>query len=488
MGRIGTRSQPGMNGSHTLTSLVGPAEPTSAWMEATPEPPHGAGRSGSAEAVAEPRHGLRQNPVVWVTTLFVATFLLQRISVPGISIPVTLPLAVLWIALAWLRGVVTVDPTRLLIWMAAAGVSGAMVLPQLLFVASPYVSFNSWALWMVIWLPLVVRLQRRSRVDYVRTLRAVAHVGLGIAALSLLFLVLELLGIRYVDWVAEFVPQNLLVQDFNVTYPIAWGSTIYKSNAWLALEPSFLSFMLGACLLAALITRMSAFKAMLLLAGLLSTLAGSGLALVGGYLVGLVVVRRIGALRKYAVPSALLIVGYSMTGFAGSITQRVSEGGDSRSSTALRATEPYVQLWPHWVADPVGILVGQGAGSSAEIVRSLAIQGLLVPNVAKVLFDYGLIGGVALIILMIVTYLRGPEPLFALTLAGSMFVLQSASQPLVICSVMLVTLWSPAVGPPLRAHSRPSLSPPPSRRQAQLGRGSRGVVAPEVTTASGVAA
>jgi hypothetical protein len=200
---------------------------------------------------------------------------------------------------------------------------------------------------------------------------------------------------------------------------------------------------------------MSVVKVLILIAGLLSTVAGSGIAVVVGYLLGLIALRRIAALRKYAVPAALLIAGFWTTVFAEAITRRFSEAADPRSSTALRATEPYVQLWPQWISDPIGILVGQGAGSSAEIVRNLPIEGLLVPSVAKVIFDYGLVGGAALIILMIFTYLRSPEPLFALTLAASMFLLQAASQPLVICSIMLLALWSPAIRPGLKTRPAP---------------------------------
>ena len=67
-----------------------------------------------------------------------------------------------------------------------------------------------------------------------------------------------------------------------------------------------------------------------------------------------------------------------------------------------------------------------------------------MPSTAKVLFDYGLVGGTGLILLMIFTYVRSPEPLFALSMAASMFLLQTASQPMVICSIMLFALWSPA--------------------------------------------
>jgi hypothetical protein len=392
----------------------------------------------------ERRQRTAPDPAIWVAVLFALTFGLQRISLPGISIPVTVPIAGLWVGLAFLRGLVTIDPRRFLLWCLAAAASGAMVLPQLVLVASPFVSSNSWALWMVIWLPLVVRLRDRSRVHYLRTLRAVAHVGLGLAVLSLAFMVCQLLGVRYHDWIADVVPNHLLVQDYVISYPIMYGSPIYKSNGWVALEPSFMSFMIAIGLVSALVTRLGVAKVLVLLAGLLSTVAGSGMAVVVGYVVGLAVVGRIGNLRRYALPALVLIAGFTSTVFGQAVSQRVLEFGDSRSSTSLRAIEPYVQLWPYWISDPVSVIIGQGPGSSAEVVRDLGIAGLLVPSTAKVLFDYGLLGGTGLIILMIFTYVRSPEPLFALSMAASMFVLQTASQPLVICSIMLFAIWSPA--------------------------------------------
>jgi hypothetical protein len=401
-------------------------------------------RTSPQQVDTETRQQARPDPATWVTVLFALTFLLQRISLPGISIPVTVPIAILWVGLGFLRGLVTIDPRRLLIWCLAAAVSGAMVLPQLMLVASPFVSFNSWTFWIVIWLPLVVRLRDRSRLQYVRTLRSVARVGLGLAVLSVVFMVSQLFGVRYYDWVADVMPDNLLVHDYAISYPISYGSPIYKSNGWVTLEPSFLSFMIGVCLVCALVTRMSVVKVLVLVAGLLSTVAGSGMAVVTGYVVCLFLVGRIGNLRRYAVPALLLIGSFTTTVFGQAVSERVLEFGQARSSTSLRTIEPYVELLPYWVSDPVCVVIGHGAGSSAEIVRGMAITGLLVPSTAKVVFDYGLVGGTGLIILMIFTYVRSPEPLFALSMAASMFVLQTAAQPLVICSIMLFAFWSPA--------------------------------------------
>ena len=46
--------------------------------------------------------------------------------------------------------------------------------------------------------------------------------------------------------------------------------------------------------------------------------------------------------------------------------------------------------------------------------------------------------------LWLVICVPSPEPLFALSRVASIFVLQTASQPLVICSIKLFAFWSPA--------------------------------------------
>ncbi len=94
-----------------------------------------------------------RDPVPWIVGLFAANFLLQRISVPSLSIPVIVPLALVWVLVALRAGVVSINTRRLVLWLLAASVSGLLVTAQLAMVRSPYVSANSWALWMVLWLP-----------------------------------------------------------------------------------------------------------------------------------------------------------------------------------------------------------------------------------------------------------------------------------------------------------------------------------------------
>ena len=410
------------------------------------------GLSAAAPALARPAggqtRGWLKDPAVWGAALFLATFALQRIAVPGLPVPITVPLAVGWLALAIVCGLVELNQVRTLLWLGAAGLSGLIVLVQVQLLANPFVSVNSWALWVVMWLPLVVQFRRRDQSTYLRFTRSIAHVGVGLSALSLVFMGSQLAGVRYSDWLATVVPHDLLVQGYIVSYPISYGSPLYKSNGWIALEPSFMSFFLGVAVVCALIAKVRVVQVLFLIAGLLSTVAGSGIAIVGVYLIALLVQGRIAELRRYLIPGAVtgVIFGFSVLGEA--VLSRVTEAGDANSSTSLRTIEPYVQLWPYWVADPAGIVVGHGPGSSANVVEDLAILGLQVPTIAKLVFDYGLIAGFLLLALTASAYFRSPSTAFAITLAASMFLIQGAAQPLAICTIVVLALWSPPTRSP----------------------------------------
>lgn len=389
---------------------------------------------------------LSRDPVVWVVGLFAANFLLQRISIPNLSIPVITVLILVWVAAALWLGIVELNIRRLLLWMVAAAVSAGAVLLQIFVVSNAFVSINSWLFWIVLWLPLAVQLRDRSAATYHRALRGIGQLGVGIAILSTAFMGLQLLGIPYRDRMADVVPSSLLVDGYVITYPVAYGSPIYKSNAWIALEPSFLSFMLGVCVVAAVLVRLHWLKVLVILLGMLATTAGSGLAVVAAFVLLCLLAGQGARLRRYVLPTVPLAVIFGTTLLGRSIVERVTEVGTSRSSTSLRMIEPYQYLWPQWIADPAVPLIGRGPGSSAWVVTNLGIDGLLVPSPAKILFDYGVLGGALLLLVMVVAFVRCSEPTLALALAISVFTVQSASPPLVACVLLTVSLWSPTLG------------------------------------------
>lgn len=418
----------------------------------------------------------------WVVVAFVGIFVFQRFAVPGLPISMTVPLLLLWGALALLRGVLELDTTRTAVWLIAAGVSGLLMVPQSALVLFPLISVNSWLLWMVTWLPMVFRFPDRTPAAHDAALRGVAWAGVGLSGLSIVFILTQMLGIAYRDYFADLVPSALQLQGFVISYPIAWGSPIYKSNAWLALEPSFLSFMLGVAMVSALISRRHPAVVVTIGLGLLCTTAGSGMAVVAAYLIAALLFGRGSALMRYVVVVIPLAVIGAVTALGESVLDRLSEAGDARSSTTLRMIEPYVYLVPQWLSDPARMMVGGGPGSSQRAVDDVGVLGLLVPTPAKMLYDYGLIGGILMLAMILVAYLRSPAPEFAFALAFSMLTLQGAAQPLVAMSLLTITLFAPTMraGPrPLewRAPALTTAGPPESRSEAIINEG-RAVAAP----------
>lgn len=401
----------------------------------------------------------------WVAVLYAADFALQRFAVPGVDVPVTLPLACGWLAAGLARTVLEIDRRRMVLWLGAGAVTALLTVPQVLWTPFPIISLSSWGLWMVVWLPVTVRFVDRSPQAHRQTLRAVAHVGLGLSTLSIAFLVTQLAGFRYRDWLAESLPPGLVLQGYVTTYPLTYGSPLFKPNGWLGLEPSFLSFMLGVCTVASIITGQHVLKVTWLALGLVATTAGSGIFVVVVFVAAAVVLGHGRLLLRYLIPTVVVGVVVSFTTLGPYLLGRATELNQPRSSTSLRLTDPYLQLWPDWTADPLITIIGRGAGSSQRLISDLAITGLLVPTPAKLLFDYGIIGGGLLLIVIVVCYLRSPMPALALALAASMLTIQSASQPLVVCTFLVVSLFAPFTRP------EHGTAPPPSRdAQPAIGR------------------
>lgn len=380
----------------------------------------------------------------WTAAAFVMVFVFQRLAVPGLPISLTVPLLLLWAGLAVTRGLLEIDMVRTVWWLLAAGVTSLLMVAQAGLLTVPLISVNSWLLWVITWLPMVLRFTDRSEAAYQATMRAVAVAGAWLSGASVLFVAVQLVGFSYRDLLAQVVPSSMLLQGFVITYPITYGSPIYKSNAWLALEPSFLSFMIGVALVCALASSRRPLLVIWLSIGLLCTTAGSGIAVVGVYVLLLILRGRGQQLLRYVPLAVPLLILAAATTLGDSVLARLTEASDARSSTALRMIEPYVHLLPQWLSDPVKLFVGGGPGSSQRMIDDLGILGLLVPTPAKMLYDYGLFGGALMLALVVLAYLRSPAPEFAAALAVSMLTLQGAAQPLVAMTLLLITLYAPA--------------------------------------------
>lgn len=399
----------------------------------------------------------------WVAGLFVMCILLQRFAIPGTPVALLLPAIVVWGVVAWRRGVVVVDQTRAMLWLAAFGVTALVIPVQARFVQGTFISITSWGLFMAVWSPFVLRLVDRRMSTYLRMLHAVSTACTWLAVVTISMTVSQLAGVPYVDWFAKIVPNALELRGFVITYPISYGGTIYRSNAWIGLEPSMISAQLGLGVLAALYARRSPWLLGVLVLGLVCTSSGSGFAILTVGLVVLLVHPSRRWLRRYApIAVGAVLLGLS-TSLGALVVGRVTEFQSSQSSTSLRAIEPYRVLWPTWVQNVPGVLLGHGPGSSQDLASNTNTLGLLVPSPIKVFFDYGLVAGTVLAVFLFTCYAAGPSRGFAVGLLVSLWLLQPGTTTTLIVSQVLVfvTLWSPRIDTLLEL--RPAQSSRPAR-------------------------
>ena len=400
----------------------------------------------------------------WVAVLFLLVVLTQRFSLPNQPIPLLLPVIGAWTVAAHAKGVVIVDRARLGFWLAAACI-GALVMPvQAQLVPGAQISITAWGLLVAVWLPFIVRLVHGSTAAYLAMLRYATWIGVGLAALCLLMMASQFAGLPYQDFFSLVVPGPLQMDGFVITYPITYGSAIYRANGWLGLEPSMVSAQLGLALLSAILVKARSWQIVMILAGLAAAVSGSGIAIAGVGLAVMLVFRSRKLVVRYLPVAAIALVAIVRTPFGQSLIGRSTEFQNQNSSTSLRALQPYQELFPIWRGHLSGVLLGYGPGSSQRVVESFGIVGLLVPSPAKIFFEYGLLAGGVVAAMMLVCYWGGPSRAFAASLFVSLWVLQPGTTTMVIVAPLLifVTLWSPRVEGPIEG---PILQPPEERLQ-----------------------
>lgn len=360
-------------------------------------------------------------------------------------VSILVPISLAWVYLAMRRGIVEVDQLRFTLWCLATGGTALMVAPQQFFVANPVISYTSWALIAVTWLPAVFRLVDRAPGQYERLLDGIVKISTWFSLFSVFFIVSQLLGLAYKDWFSLVVPDFLQLKGFIISYPMSFGSTVYKSNAWICLEPSFVSLQLGFAMVAGLIRGTSVWRMLILMLGMISAISGSGFAVLGVGVLAILFTRRRRNLLPYAVPVLALVAGAAATPFGQNIFGRLTEFNNAQSSTSARGLTPYTILLPDWAADPAAVLWGIGAGSSQRAVDSVGIEGLLVPTGVKIVYDYGFIGALFLCTFLFVCYLRSPSRVIMISLVFSMWTIQPGlvAPPFVLIVLLSGTWWSP---------------------------------------------
>ncbi|OMQ15586.1 hypothetical protein A7K94_0208405 [Modestobacter sp. VKM Ac-2676] len=385
-----------------------------------------------------------------VTTLLVLVLVTQRLLIPVGSSPVQVSLVLTYgiAGLLLVTGLFRFDQLR----SELLGIAAVLCLAATTIAAATggLVSVTSLGLLLVLYLLWTLRvgpghtdtLQRVAR-NFV--LMMVVFALIGVAQLGS-----QLAGIwSYTDFLGELLPPDLYSQSYNTNIPLFYGSPVHKGNAFVFLEPSFLSQFCALGAIVAVVTRAPSWQVVALVAGVFSAVSGTGIILLLAAGV-LVLVRAWWLIRPvHLVTLAALGFGVLVSPVAPLLLERVGETGQTGSSGYLRFVQPYTEVANAMIAEPMRFLVGAGAGSVERLLPSVRDgelgQAVVYTIVPKLLFEYGLLAGGAFVLFIVLALLdRGAWRVVPGSVLVMIFLLSgSLLQPhTAIVAWLLTALWA----------------------------------------------
>jgi hypothetical protein len=390
---------------------------------------------------------------------------LQRIAIPfgEEQVSLSLPVVVLGMGYLLLAGQLVEDRLRTGLYLLA--VSLCLTAALVSFVLNTVeASFGSALLLVVLYAPFAYVLRPDLHALYGRLLDFFCRLMVVGAIVSLGQWLAQMLGWRYTDLLADVVPSALLLENYATAYPVRYGSEIYKSNGVFFLEPSFCSQFLALAVIIQLVRGGKRWRLPVYAAGIIPTVAGTGLLLLA---FGLMLV----SLRRRPIWSFAVLVVTVLTAALVAITpagdpfvQRTTETTTRGSSFSLRFVEPYEHAYEDLGADERTPFTGRGPGytqrrAEADVERTDLM--VLFPVLPKLVAEYGLIAAVAFTVFTIYAFCaRVPASAIALsilfmhlTLSGSLL------QPTTVYLSLVLTSLFATVVPLSRAAAAPADGP-----------------------------
>jgi hypothetical protein len=407
-----------------------------------------------------------------LAAMITAVVTLQRIAIPfgEEQVSISLPVVLVGIGYLLLAGQLVEDRLRTGLYLLA--ISLCLVAALVSFVVNAVeASFGSVLLLVVLYAPFAYVLRPELRALYGRLLDFFCQLMVIGAILSLGQWVAQMLGWRYTDLLAEVVPSALLLEHYNTAYPIRYGSEIYKSNGVFFLEPSFCSQFLALAAIIQLVRGGKRWRLPVYAAGILPTVAGTGLLLLAFGLMLISLRRR--PIWSFAVLAVTVLATalVAITPAGDLFAERTQETTTRGSSFSLRFVEPYEIAYEDLGTDTRTPFTGRGPGytqrrAEADFQRTELM--LLFPVVPKLVAEYGLIAALAFTLFTVYAFCaRVPSSTIALsilfmhlTLSGSLL------QPTTVyLSLLLTSVFAAAVpfAGAVRVTRRPVMPTLPAR-------------------------
>lgn len=410
-----------------------------------------------AEASVEsirPRPAIRYTLIALIISLVMTDRL--GISIDTLSLGPSLPLTYGLLVVLLLSGWLAIDVPALLIFISISIVAVASFWFNAYMQNTQPGTMGSMFLLMVIYLPFIFNMSAHvnNRGHWRWTMRVLSNTLLVGAVIGIVQFYAQF--VIHEPWlfdISELIPEGIRAQGiYNSTIRV---SSFYKSNGLFFREPSNFSYMMAFGLLIELavfkrIKRMLCFGLALVL-----SYSGTGILALG---IGLLLPLRAKTLVRLAIAIGVILVANTLTGDPLNLAFTFSRGsefstpgtsGYARYVAPMQVVDTFIDSkpWSLWVGNGPGLFIRTATAFEAHD-----------PTWAKLLFEYGLLGFLLFLGLMVYKISAFPAPfqlravLFAnwLVMGGYLLI------PETVCFVYLVlALWP-----------RP-LSPRPSRNAAK---------------------
>ncbi|GAA4657877.1 hypothetical protein [Kineococcus glutinatus] len=365
-------------------------DPTGALAAPSPSSPTGGATRGGRPG--QPRTASGRRVLAGCTVILLAVTVLQRLALP-LGSPVPVGMLVVLGVLGWLllqRAVVErADATRGFL-LAVAGCATAAVAALLL---GELLSVQSLVLLLVVWCAFCFRAHPAAQHVYPRVLDRFEKIMVFFAVVGVAQVLSQFAGVwSYVDYVEEALPPGFTFEGYNTSYPIQYGSSVIKANAFVFLEPSLFSQFLALALLSCLVRRARPWRVLALAAAMVCAVAGTGMLLLACGLVVLAVRRGGWWTARVAAAGAVAVTATLATPLGEIILSRTSEATERNSSGSLRFVQPFQYIEATWAAKPSTALTGLGPGgadAAADAVFAATGLPLNFAGAPKLLLEYG---------------------------------------------------------------------------------------------------
>lgn len=347
----------------------------------------------------------RRNPglIVPFGILALSAIFLQKLgltSATGSSIGIDVFILLGTLFWIFLDGRVVLVPGRAILF-AALLASVAIALIGESFLGIGITSLPAVAIFLLIYSSLIFRVD----VSLATALRCFSIFQGGMLVIAVIVIAQQAaqlsIGNQYWPNLNNLLPSGILIAGYAYIRPYAWHSLFLTPNGVFFLEPSIVSEYLAIAFAVELIWYRKAWRLALLAAGLITCMAGTGIAALA--LVSPLLVAKFNRrLLKWTISFGLpLLLTASLVGTFSHLSDRTAELSSSKSSGYARLVLPFDDTMA-LVGDPSFLITGDGPGSSPKGHNQVQWPA------NKLIYEYGLLTAVIFHIFLLWAVLGSP--------------------------------------------------------------------------------